>query len=154
MRKSRWTGVFLLAGFGIVFLGFFTYAQRDENAQNGPDQKTAGDRSTGNPVKASPKSIEAGKKVFQDKCEVCHGEKADGSSEMATMLDPKPADLTDPRGVGKLTDKEVFDFITKGKDAMPKFADLPEEVRWNLVNFIRSVEAKPVEGGNDPGKKE
>lgn len=154
MRKNRWSGILLVAGLSTGFLGFFTYGQRDETIQKGSDQRTTADRSAGNPVKATPKSIEAGKKVFQDKCEVCHGEKADGSSEMAAMLDPKPANLTDPRGVGKLNDKEVFDFITRGKDAMPKFADLPEEVRWNLVNFIRSVEAKPVEGSNDSGKKD
>jgi hypothetical protein len=53
-----------------------------------------------------------------------------------------------------MTDKEVFDFITRGKDAMPKFADLPEEVRWNLVNFVRSVEGKGVEGSNNSGKND
>ncbi|MBZ5535240.1 MAG: c-type cytochrome [Acidobacteriia bacterium] len=152
MRKSQVIGILLLVGISTVFVGFYAYGQRVENGQEDSDQKTAGDRSAGNPVKLTPKSIEAGKKAFQDKCEVCHGEKADGTGEMATMLDPKPANLTDPRKVGKMTDKEVFDFITRGKDAMPKFADLPEEVRWNLVNFVRSVEAKRVEGGNESGK--
>jgi mono/diheme cytochrome c family protein len=153
MRKSQVIGILLLVGISMVFMGLFTYGQQDGSPQKGSDQKAAGDRSAGNPVKLTPKSIEAGKKAFQEKCEVCHGEKADGTGEMATMMDPKPADLTDPRKVGKMTDMEVFDFITRGKDAMPKFADLPEEIRWNLVNFIRSVEAKRVEGGTDPGKK-
>lgn len=154
MRKGRWIGIFLLAGFSIVFLGFSSFGHRGESVREGSDQKAAGERSAGNPVKPTPKSINAGKRAFQDKCEICHGEKADGSGEMATMLHPKPANLTDPSKVGRLTDKEVFDFITRGKDAMPKFDDLPEEVRWNLVNFIRSVESKTTGARNDSGKKD
>jgi mono/diheme cytochrome c family protein len=153
MWKGPWLAILLFVGIILASLGVFTYGQKSEVAPKGSNEKSAGERSAGNPVKAAPKSIEAGKKIFLDKCEVCHGEKADGTGEMAAMLDPKPANLTDSQGVGKMTDKEVFDRITRGKDAMPKFADLSEEARWNVVNFIRSVEAKSGERGKDSAKK-
>jgi mono/diheme cytochrome c family protein len=153
MKKGPRLEFLLVVAILFASLGVLSFGQKTEGGQKGSNEKTAGERNAGNPVKATPSSIEAGKKLFSDKCEECHGEKADGTSELATTLNPKPANLTDSRGVGKLTDKEVFDWITRGKNTMPQFPDLPEEARWNVVNFIRSVEARNSEGGKDAVKK-
>ncbi len=136
MRKMLQATLKLTLGTLLISCSVFLYAQK-EKASNA-------DRSAGNPVKATPDSIESGKKLYSDKCEMCHGEKADGTGEMAAMLDTKPANLTDPKGVGKLTDKEIFNTITEGKGAMPRFSDTAEKDRWNLVNYIRSIEAEPA----------
>jgi len=151
MRRNRPLWVLMVVGVAVVMVSVFTYAQRADRGSKTSNEKSAEDRSVNNPVKATPKSVEAGRKIFLDKCDACHGEDATGNGEMAAMLNKKPANLTDPQGVGKRTDKNVFNIITNGKDPMPKFGDLPEEDRWNLVNFIRSVQAKMA--GNDSANK-
>jgi mono/diheme cytochrome c family protein len=147
---------FLTAGVMAIctaIMGISVFGQGDDSEKKLSSETSIADRSAGNPVKATPKSIEAGKKLFSDKCKVCHGEKADGNGEMADMLDTKPANLTDPQGVGKLTDKQIFSVLANGKSAMPKFGNLPESDRWNLVNFVRSVETKSAEPNSDADKK-
>lgn len=152
MKRDRHVRMLMVVGMAVVTVGMFAYGQRADRNSKASSEKAVEDRSADNPVKATPKSVGAGRKIFLDKCEPCHGEDATGSGEMAAMLNKKPANLTDPQGVGKLTDKEVFNIITNGKDPMPKFGDLPEEDRWNLVNFIRSVQAK-APAGNDSGNE-
>lgn len=153
---ARMKGLLLGLSIGLFasMMNLFIFGQASGGVQKTSDEKAAPDRSADNPMKATPKSIESGKKLFSEKCEMCHGEKADGKGDMAAVLEKKPANLTDAQGAGKLSDKQVFDILTKGKDTMPKFGDLPESDRWNLVNFIRSVEAKPASGTqSDPPKK-
>lgn len=151
-RKNRFV-IWPVAGVVVLAMGIFIFAQQSGGDQKNSDQTAASDRGAGNPVKLTPQSIEAGKKLFSEKCDVCHGEKGDGNGDMAEMLHPKPADLTNPDGVGKRSDKQIFDLLTNGKDVMPKFKDLPEKDRWNLVNFIRSLEAKSAASSRDPVKK-
>ena len=48
-----------------------------------------------NPVKADAASIGKGKKIFAERCAICHGEKADGKGASASALNPpRPASST------------------------------------------------------------
>jgi len=52
-------------------------------------------------------------------------------------------DLRDPATLAGKTDGELFFIITKGKGKMIGEGDRqPEQMRWNLVNFVRSLAAK------------
>ena len=42
----------------------------------------------------SPVSPQTGRSIYADKCAVCHGATGKGDGELATRLDPGPADLT------------------------------------------------------------
>lgn len=156
MKKHLVGGIFIGCVGGMMTL--WGFAQGNQEAKPSSELKSVVDRSVGNPVKTDAKSISAGKKLFLEKCVVCHGEEADGKGEMAVVFEKKPANLTDPAAVGKQTDQQIFDTLTNGKSSMPKFESLPANDQWNIVNFIRSVEAKPATGhssgsSNDPVKK-
>jgi mono/diheme cytochrome c family protein len=94
-----------------------------------------------NPLPADAKTIEQGRKVAQINCVTCHGAKGKGDGAAAVALNPKPADWTS-KAVQDDTDGELFWKITTGRGAMPAWRHLPENDRWALVRYIRSLAAK------------
>jgi Cytochrome C oxidase, cbb3-type, subunit III len=60
----------------------------------------------------------------------------------AKKNDPKLlADWTSSR-VASEADGEIFWKMSNGRGAMPPWKHLPEDQRWALVNYIRSLQAK------------
>jgi mono/diheme cytochrome c family protein len=104
-----------------------------------------------NPVRATPESITAGKKIFATVCFTCHGEKGDGKGPAGAMLNPPPANFTDAKMMAEMTDGEFFWRISTGKGAMPSYEKQYSEAdRWNLVNYLRtfaSAQPKKAEAG-------
>ena len=98
---------------------------------------------TKNPVEATEESIAKGKELFRTRkgnCIFCHGETGYGNKETLPQLRRVPADLSDPERMPKLSDGEIFWKITKGiPGIMPSRDVLPEEERWHLVNFVRTL---------------
>jgi len=98
-----------------------------------------------NPVASSPASIAAGKAAFQKNCRFCHGADAKGNGPMAPE-GTHPSDLTDDKWDRGSTDGELFAVIRDG--AGPKFdmkgykRKTTEQEMWNIVNYIRSLQAK------------
>ena len=93
-----------------------------------------------NPQPPSPTSIANGKKLVEVNCVGCHGPKGKGDGPAAAALPPpKPADWTSQR-VSAETDGELFWKISNGRGAMPPFKHLPGKDRWDLVNYIRSLQ--------------
>lgn len=96
-----------------------------------------------NPVPATSQAIAAGKLIYENHCQSCHGVNGDGEGEKAAQLSTAPGDFTDSAKMGGLTDGELFTEITKGRHPMPAFADkLSPQERWEVVDFIRTF-AKP-----------
>jgi mono/diheme cytochrome c family protein len=95
-----------------------------------------------NPVAASPESAAAGKRVYTRMCGRCHGTEGRGDGTAATA--PVP-DLTDDTWDYGGSDGEIFGVIHDGVSAdMDGYAArLSDTDIWNVVNFIRSVRAKP-----------
>jgi cytochrome c6 len=73
--------------------------------------------------------------LFKSKCAACHG--ADGTgSAMGKKLGAHDFTSAD---VQKMSDAELGDIITNGKNKMPKYGSLkPEEVK-ELVAYIRTL---------------
>jgi cytochrome c6 len=73
--------------------------------------------------------------LFKSKCAGCHA--ADGTgSPMGKKLGARDFTSAD---VQKMSDAELTDIITKGKNKMPRYSALkPEEVK-GLVEFIRTL---------------
>ena len=73
--------------------------------------------------------------LFKSKCAGCHG--ADGTgSAMGKKMGAHDFTTAD---VQKMSDAELTDIITNGKNKMPKYASLkPEEIK-GLVAYIRTL---------------
>ena len=105
-----------------------------------------------NPVEPTPKSIAAGKNVYDKYCADCHGTTGNGVSEKSSTLaaagEAKPSDLTDNKWDHGSTDGEIFVNIRdgvgvkgamKGLDGKPGISDTD---MWNLVNYLRTLQRK------------
>ena len=67
---------------------------------------------------ASPKSnSEAGKTIYLESCQSCHGPTGKGDSDMAAYLNPPPADLSAKKTQAK-TDAELKKIILEGRPGM------------------------------------
>ena len=95
-----------------------------------------------NPVAASADSTAAGKRVYTRMCSRCHGAEGKGDGTAATA--PVP-DLTDAKWDYGGSDGEIFSVIHDGVSAdMDGYAArLSDADIWNVVNYVRSVAAKP-----------
>jgi mono/diheme cytochrome c family protein len=91
-----------------------------------------------NPVPKSDKVIAQGKKLVETNCVPCHGAGGKGDGPAAAALPVKPADWTS-KAVQEETDGEIFWKITNGRGPMPPWKHLPENDRWALVYYIRTL---------------
>ena len=84
--------------------------------------------------------------LFKELCSVCHGADGKGDGPSAKGLEPKPADFTNCKVMGKDSD-DVLSKIIKGggqsvgrSTVMPAWGDsLSDQQIRELVKFIRSL---------------
>jgi Cytochrome C oxidase, cbb3-type, subunit III len=104
---------------------------------------SAEDAARVNPVKSNPEGLAEARKVFGYDCEMCHGAKGDGKGEVVESMKLTMHDWREPATLANMTDGEIFYIITKGKGKMMAEGErVPEKLRWNLVNLVRSLAAK------------
>ena len=111
------------------------------SAQTTPWVAPAAEKAKKNPLPSDKKAVEQGEKVAKINCVSCHGNKGKGDGAAAVALNPKPADWTSKR-VQDESDGEIFWKITTGRGAMPSWRHLPENDRWALVRYIRTLKGK------------
>lgn len=86
---------------------------------------------------------EAGRGIFLQSCQHCHGRNGRGDGELAQHLTPPPADLSSPATQAK-TDDELRKVIIEGRKgtAMAGFEDAFGDAQLvDLVAFIRSLKS-------------
>lgn len=95
-----------------------------------------------NPIASSPERIESGNQLFQVNCKHCHGAEGRGDGKAGLYFEPTPQPMQGER-VTERSDGEIYWILTNGSANMPKFGHLltPEE-RWELILFIRSLQAQ------------
>ena len=130
----------LVPAFAIGGIALMSVAAGAQNPGGSPEGKKLK-----NPVASSAESIAAGKAAFQKNCRFCHGADAKGNGPMAPE-GTHPANLTDDKWDRGSTDGEIFMVIRDG--AGPKFdmkgykSKMTEPDIWNVVNYLRSLQAK------------
>jgi mono/diheme cytochrome c family protein len=90
------------------------------------------------PSKGNP---EAGKKIYLESCQNCHGPTGKGDSDMAAYLTPKPANLA-AKATQTKTDAQLRKIILEGRPgtAMSSYDGAFEEKQLDdLVAYIRSL---------------
>jgi len=101
-----------------------------------------------NPVASTEKSIDSGRKLFQQYCRPCHSADATGNGPLASK-DIQPPNLVDDEWAHGPTDGEIFSNIRNGIG--PKFdmkswkSKMTATDIWNVVNYLRSI-ARPAAG--------
>ena len=128
---SSTLGVLAVAGVVALALGTGVWAQGKWAAP--PDAKNLK-----SPLAKSGKVIADGKKIAETNCVPCHGPKGLGDGPAAAALPVKPANWTSPP-VQSETDGEIFWKISNGRGPMPPWKHLPDNDRWALVQYIRSL---------------
>ena len=93
-----------------------------------------------------------GKTTFEKECVACHGAAGNGEGDAAYLLYPRPRDFTSgtfriiSTWDGVPTDDDLFTTISRGMpgSAMPSWAHLPEQTRWGLVHYVKSLATRPI----------
>src|SRR5690348_1976615 len=100
----------------------------DQNFHNAPDTAKA----EKNPYEGKPTTMAEGKRLYGRNCLSCHGITGHGKGNVPSLINDK---------VKSATEGEIFWFITKGSkdNGMPAWAFLPEQQRWEIVSYIKSL---------------
>lgn len=136
---------FVSLGTALAVIGFQTPKAKQEISRSGLSVNV-------------DQQIAAGKRAFMTYCSGCHGVKGDGKGPASEWMQPKPRDFTS--GLFKFTsvnegdagrlpsDMDLFTTITRGLkgSAMPSWRLLPEETRWALVAYIKTLSTAFQEG--------
>lgn len=92
------------------------------------------------PIARTAEAVAAGRSLYRERCQPCHGERGRGDGPLAAPLVPHPADLL--LHVPQHTDGELFYYVTAGipGSAMPAWRHaLGERERWQLVHYLRAL---------------
>lgn len=103
---------------------------------------------------ASAQNKDEGKKFYVTYCSSCHGDSGKGDGPAAASLPVKPANHTDGNVMNKLSDKTLFDIISKGGPAAGKSNFMPawggalkENQIQDIVAYLRSIANPPYKAG-------
>lgn len=95
--------------------------------------------------------VAAGKQIFVQVCVTCHGPEGKGDGPGAAALNPKPRNLTDASYMSGLTDRYLYELISRGGIAVGKSPLMPAQpglVPLDLNNVVAYV--KTLSGGGAP----
>jgi mono/diheme cytochrome c family protein len=99
----------------------------------------AADRNRVDPYLGQPEAIAAGQNLFHENCAECHGANAKGKGSRPCLRSERIKGATDGDLAWLLKNGEVY----KG---MPRWAGLPEDERWQIIAYIRSLNTPTSEG--------
>ena len=126
--------------FVFFFLLAFGVTQNQIFGQNGNWTAPTSANKMKNPYAGNEKATLAGLKLYKQFCAICHGKKGKGDGAAGMALKPRPSNFT-KKIVQQQTDGTIYWKITEGKPPMATYKEtLTEEQRWQLVNYIRSLD--------------
>src|SRR5438128_704777 len=125
MRKARRLGIAVLLPVAAGATVLLAQANQSDTVRN--------------PLAADPSAIPAGRQLYNQTCQTCHG--ADGQGDRGPALDRQL-----PHGE---TDADLFHTIRAGLPGtpMPPFARLADTAIWQLVTYIRSIQGRSSANG-------
>ncbi len=125
MKTPRYTSIGLTIGAASTILLLVGIAAQETTFHNAPPSA----KELKNPYEGKPTPPGA---LYQSNCGSCHGTNGQGTGN----IPPINGDRTKVTSSG-----ELFWFITKGDqdDGMPSWANLPEDSRWQIVTYLKSL---------------
>jgi glucose/arabinose dehydrogenase len=121
----------------LIFAASILIAQ-DAHFHNAP----ASSNQLKNPYSGQRAAIAAGSKLYTANCGACHGIGGRGTGNIPPLAHGPTQSVSDG---------EVFWFITTGSvdNGMPSWASMPEQKRWQIVAYLKSLKNSPSPATND-----
>jgi glucose/arabinose dehydrogenase len=87
-----------------------------------------------NPYAGQAQATLAGKDIYARNCSACHGSAGEGTGSVPPLKNGPTQ---------KASDGAIFWYITQGdvSSGMPSWASLPEQQRWQVVTYLKSLNA-------------
>jgi mono/diheme cytochrome c family protein len=95
-----------------------------------------------NPTPADPASVNRGRLQFQVNCAPCHGSLGMGNGSVVKYGMPPIPIGAGTRAANEYTDGYIFGMIRNGRGLMPSYNRIEEADRWDLINYLRSIQGK------------
>jgi mono/diheme cytochrome c family protein len=141
MKKNWWI---VLAACSLIVLALSACAAKATQDVSETMKVPAEYAGKTNPMAGKADAAEAGKKVFTDNCESCHGTTGKGDGPAGASLDPKPADLTEV--AANDPDDQIFWIVNEGGAAAKLSTSmaawkgtLSEDEIWQVITYIRTL---------------
>jgi cytochrome c5 len=147
-RLSPFICAILLAAAGIALAQQSTdKPKQTQTAEQASAPIPADAAAKKNPVKSTPEGLAEARKLYGYHCAMCHGKDGDGKGDLAEQMKLDLHDWRNPSSISKYTDGELFYIVTNGRGKMEggEGDRTKEEMRWNLVNLVRSFAEKPAD---------
>ena len=106
----------------------------------------AADRERVNPYAGHPDAVAAGANLYADNCARCHGERAEGVHSRPSLRSDRIQAATDGELAWLLKNGNAF-------RGMPGWGGLPEQERWQIVAYVRSLNSKETTPPAEEGPK-
>ena len=85
-------------------------------------------------------NLEVGRDIFFKHCKACHGNKGDGNTFAANVLNPPPKNFISDKSKQELTKKRMLESVAKGRKGtamMPWKSLLSQQEIQAVVEYIR-----------------
>jgi mono/diheme cytochrome c family protein len=93
-----------------------------------------------NPLPLTAELLARGRERFTVFCSPCHSAVGDGNGIATKYGMLKAGNFHEPRLV-QMTDGELFQTVTKGKNQMPSYASqVPGPDRWAIIAYVRALQ--------------
>ncbi len=103
------------------------------------------DRARHNPFESNPSAAAGGAKLFKQNCSSCHGDDASGRDNHPSLLSER---------IRSASPGELQWLLTNGsmKNGMPSWSRLPEQQRWQIVSYLKSLQTGDAQAATTSGK--
>jgi mono/diheme cytochrome c family protein len=119
----------------VIILSFLTLAAAlGATSDTRWQQVPARDHARSNPFSGQPEAVAAGAVVYREHCQQCHKQNAQGDGHK------RPA-LRSER-LRAASDGDLEWFLRQGdlRRGMPSWSSLPQQQRWQLIAYLRSLQ--------------
>lgn len=138
-------GALLLASSGVMRARYSGTQDKpkDTQAATSDSKIPTEEAARKNPVPSTLEGLAEARRFYKYQCTMCHGENGDGKGDLVETMKLKMNDWRDASSLASRTDGELFYILTNGRGAMVGESDrTKEEMRWKLINLVRSFSKK------------
>jgi mono/diheme cytochrome c family protein len=97
-----------------------------------------------------PQAAARGAAIFTTFCQPCHGPTGKGDGAVILRGYPAPPPLAADHAL-QMPDGQMFHVLTYGQKNMPAYAaQISRQDRWNVIAYVRSLQAPPKPAGGQP----